>query len=197
MTNLLLCSSCQYQFTNRKLKPPLGYNSIHAAPLYDISGGVWPIHILNESIQAAIISKNKIMLTSARKADIYLETTLIDVKSQPINAYFDPRNKLAPTDYIATTKNPTAPADLVQLNQATEYGTDQSLTLHVKFNAFDLLSKASLFKKEYKLSGSYRQHFGRTPPEHFHLWSEEAKETVFRQLSEQIAADFVTSFLRR
>lgn len=189
---LALVCGCAYRFTNTHIYVPNGARTIAIAPVFDSSRMVFPHDILWNSLQQAFASSGHLTLTSASKADLFLQT---HVKGAASSEYETDAKSTVPDPNMfidPKTSQPYSPRNYVDLHSSDNYSKRERLNLSVIVEVWDLRNKALMLKKEYPLSGDFDMFAIQFTPESQYIRNEENMEFLISSLARTFAKNVVT-----
>ncbi len=186
--------SCTYQFSNYAYKPPKGISKIAVEAVYDTSRSVIPHDILWDEIQVALARSGHLVLTSIDNAEGLLRVHIKNYstrqfgRSSTINEFKDPR----PFE----TGEPTPPRYLRNLAQSHSIAQQETFTLGIDVELWDLHTQKKVFSKSYSTQKKYK--IGLTQNKKLiHLRSEESNSINFAAASEDLANRIASDLLGR
>ena len=187
-------TGCAYRFTNVAMKPPPGIHSIAVEAVYDVSREVVPHHLIWQSLQEGFARNGRLMLVDKSAADAIVLVRLSESNVEAIGTPEIEKNLLDPIldDGDIRAYNQYKNLKRSSTNTVTE---QVSLTLDVKI--VNLRSREDLFRKDYRLSGSFRsiRSTAVAARKTQYLLYEEALHARVKTLADQFAQQVVRDFL--
>jgi len=190
----ILSSACAYRFTNTAMRNPLGIQTIAVEAVWDNSREVLPHEMLWSAVQREIIRNGRVTLTNQDEADALMVVNITGAKVKPAGTpALEPLSKDPPESDV----DKKTPNDYRNLKQAGTWTTDESITLGVHVNVYDLKSRALLFKHDYNSGITFKSYSDPniTPEAGAFLHYEEALDSRFKAVSESLAQSIVNDFL--
>lgn len=191
--SLTLVCSCAYRFTNKYIYPPDGAKTIAIAPIFDSSRMVFPHDVLWYSLQQAFASSGHLNLTSASKADLFLQAHVKGAASSEYES--DAISKLPNPNMFLNPDNgqPYSPRNYVDLHAADNYSKRERLSVTVLVEIWDLRNKTLMLRKEYFLASNFNMMTIQFKPEESHyIRNEENAELMVVSLARDFAKNVVT-----
>ncbi|MEZ4743935.1 MAG: hypothetical protein R3B45_16060 [Bdellovibrionota bacterium] len=190
---IIFCTGCAYRFTNIHSNPPADVKTIAFESVFDSSQKVAPHEILWESIQQAFAANGKLRITKPEKADAFVQIHLSQFSSKQISPTTLPKKQ---DEIIFDPTNPALPSQYNKLTQPDVLADKEIQNIKVEIKIWHLKKQELLFQKTYQLGRSYKLlDNATTTTDNQFLRAEEAFQTNFTKLSQNISAAIVRDFL--